>query len=40
MHRLLAFPIIALAAPALAHPGHVATDAGHNHYVALAATLV
>jgi hypothetical protein len=39
MNRLVAIPLVALSAPALAHPGHVATEAGHNHYVAIAATI-
>jgi hypothetical protein len=37
MHRLLAVPFAALAAPALAHPGHLAESAGHTHWIALAA---
>jgi hypothetical protein len=40
MHRLPALPLFVLAAPALAHPGHLAAEAGHNHYVALAATVL
>ena len=39
MTRLLSLPLIALSAPALAHPGHIAAEAGHNHYVALGATV-
>jgi hypothetical protein len=38
MTRLLSLPFITLAGPALAHPGHIATEAGHNHWVAVAAT--
>ena len=37
MQRLAALPLAVLAAPALAHPGHVAEAAGHSHFVALAA---
>jgi hypothetical protein len=29
---------IALSTPALAHPGHLAGQEGHSHWVALAAT--
>jgi hypothetical protein len=39
MHRQLsfaAFPLLA-AAPALAHPDHVAEQAGHTHWIAIAA---
>lgn len=28
-----------LSATALAHPGHIAAEAGHSHWVALAATI-
>ncbi len=34
---LLTLPAILLAAPALAHPGHLAGLAGHDHWVAGAA---
>ena len=40
MTRLLAVPVVVLAGQALAHPGHVAAEAGHNHYVALGATVL
>ncbi len=40
MNRLLLLPLVAFAAPALAHPGHVGEAAGHNHYVALGATIL
>ncbi len=40
MTRFFALPLIALSAPALAHPGHIAEQAGHNHYVALGATIL
>ena len=30
--------LIALSTPALAHPGHLAEQAGHSHWIALAAT--
>lgn len=36
--RIALIPLAALAAgPALAHPGHVAEAAGHNHWIAGAA---
>jgi hypothetical protein len=37
MKRLVALPALVLAAPALAHPGHVAGSGGHSHWLALAA---
>ncbi len=37
MQRFAALPLLALAAPALAHPSHVAESAGHSHWLALAA---
>ncbi len=37
MIRLTALPALVFAAPALAHPGHVAEQAGHSHWLALAA---
>jgi hypothetical protein len=40
MTRLLAVPVVVLAGQALAHPGHLATEASHNHYVALGATVL
>ena len=30
--------LIALSTPAFAHPGHLAAQAGHSHWIALAAT--
>ena len=39
MKPIAAFPLIAFAAPALAHPGHLVAEAGHSHWIALAATL-
>jgi hypothetical protein len=36
MTRLVALPLLALATPALAHPGHLAESAGHTHWLALA----
>jgi membrane protein YdbS with pleckstrin-like domain len=38
--RFLAVPFVLAAAPALAHPGHIAGQAGHSHYVALAAVVL
>jgi hypothetical protein len=38
--RFPAVPFALVAAPAFAHPGHLAEQAGHNHYVALAATIL
>ena len=35
MQRLAALPVLLLAAPAFAHPGHVAEAAGHSHFLAL-----
>ncbi len=32
-----ALPFAALATPALAHTGHLAEEAGHSHWLALAA---
>jgi hypothetical protein len=40
MIRLPALLFIALSAPALAHPGHIAAEAGHDHCVALGATVL
>jgi hypothetical protein len=40
MSRLIAFPLVVLSAPALAHPGHLIEQSGHSHWVALAATLL
>jgi len=37
MQKLFALPALFAAAPALAHPGHVAEQAGHAHWLALAA---
>ena len=37
MQRLAALPVLLLAAPAFAHPGHVAEAAGHSHVLALGA---
>ena len=37
MQRLAALPVLVLAAPAFAHPGHVAEAAGHSHFLALGA---
>ena len=37
MIRLAALPFVVAAAPALAHPVHVAESAGHSHWLALAA---
>ena len=37
MTRYLSLSLIALASPALAHPGHIATEAGHSHAVAVIA---
>jgi hypothetical protein len=37
MIRLAALPFVVVAAPALAHPVHVAESAGHSHWLALAA---
>ena len=37
MQRLAALPLVLLAAPAFAHPGHVAEAAGHSHFLALGA---
>ncbi len=39
MKRLVALSFLAFSAPAFAHPGHVASDAGHSHWVALGATV-
>ncbi len=38
MQRLAALPVLLLAAPAFAHPGHVAEAAGHSHFLALGAS--
>ena len=40
MQRFFSLSLIVLTAPALAHSGHIAQEAGHNHTVALAATLL
>ena len=37
MQRLAALPVLLLATPAFAHPGHVAEAAGHSHFLALGA---
>ena len=37
MHRLAALPLLLVAAPASADPGHLAEQAGHSHWIALAA---
>ena len=37
MQRLVFLPALVFAAPAFAHPGHVAGEAGHSHWLALAA---
>ena len=37
MIRITALLPLLLASTAFAHPGHVATDAGHSHWLALAA---
>ena len=37
MQRLVFLPALVLAAPAFAHPGHLAGEAGHSHWLALAA---
>ena len=37
MQRFLLLAPIFLATQALAHPGHLATEAGHSHWPALAA---
>jgi hypothetical protein len=38
--KFLAASLFALlATTALAHPGHVAAEAGHSHWVAIAATI-
>jgi hypothetical protein len=37
MQRLAALPVLLVAAPAFAHPGHVAEAAGHSHFLALGA---
>lgn len=37
MRRFAVLPLLALAAPALAHPDHIAESAGHSHWLALAA---
>ena len=37
MIRLAALPFVTVAAPAFAHPVHVAESAGHSHWLALAA---
>ena len=37
MTRILPLALIALAGPALAHPGHIATEAGHSHTIAVLA---
>jgi hypothetical protein len=40
MSRFIALSFVILSAPALAHPGHLAEQSGHSHWVALAATLL
>jgi hypothetical protein len=37
MKPFAALPLLALSAPALAHSGHLAEQAGHSHYLGLAA---
>jgi len=37
MQRFLLLAPIVLATQAFAHPGHLATEAGHSHWLALAA---
>ena len=37
MTRLLPLSLIALAGTALAHPGHIAAEAGHSHAIAIVA---
>ena len=37
MKPFAALPLLAFSAPALAHSGHVAEQAGHSHYLGLAA---
>ena len=39
MSRFAAFSLALIATPALAHPGHIAEQAGHAHWVAIGATL-
>lgn len=34
MFRALTLTLMFFAAPALAHPGHIAEAAGHNHWLA------
>lgn len=34
MTRILPFVFFLFATPALAHPGHIAEVAGHNHWIA------
>jgi hypothetical protein len=37
VRSVAALPLLVLAAPAFAHPGHLAEQAGHGHWLALAA---
>lgn len=37
MQKLIALPALFAAVPALAHTGHLAEEAGHSHWLALAA---
>jgi hypothetical protein len=37
MKQLTLLPFLLLAAPAVAHPGHLTEHAGHSHFLALAA---
>jgi len=39
MKSLAALLFIAFSTPAFAHPGHLAEQAGHSHWIALAATV-
>ena len=39
MKSLAALPLVALSTAAFAHPSHVAEQAGHSHWIALAAAM-
>lgn len=39
MKYLSTLPLLAVSAPALAHPGHVAEQAGHSHWLAVGLVL-
>lgn len=39
MKRFTSLSLIVLAAPAVAHPGHLAEQAGHSHWLAPAAII-